>query len=134
MKKNQNSYMKKTKYTFSLEQLNKIGNNSEDFTLQMLKQFMLSAIEISTNMLAAVKQNDWNMVKSAAHKGVPSYSVMDLKELTDLLKAIETAAQTHKEAPFIRELVQIFNKKNQKVINEINEYFKEFEEIKVTPA
>ena len=133
MKKQENSYGEEINYSFSLEQLNKIGNNNEEFTIQMLGQFILTAKECSQNMLSAIKQNDWLKVKNAAHKGVSSYSVMDLAELVSIMKTIEAGAETEKEHSSIKALVDIFDKKNRLLIAEMVNYIKPFEKLKANP-
>jgi hypothetical protein len=130
MKKSDNNHNKSLKYSFNLDQLNKVGNNDEEFTIQMLKQFRFSATECSGNLVSAIKQKDGVKLKSAAHKAVPSYSVMGLDELVDLLKTIERWPEVNFDN--LTTLIRLFNKKNQKVITEINNYINEIEEIKVS--
>ncbi len=122
MKTNNDNYNSSLKYSFSLDQLNKIGNNDEEFTTEMLKQFEHSARECSEELVLAIKQNDLAKVKRSAHKAVPSYSVMNLVELTGLLKKIEALEMSGED---LKELVNLFDKKNQRVLFEIDHYIKE---------
>lgn len=125
MKTKEDDYREVVKYSFSLDQLNKIGNNNEEFNHKMIEQFILSAVESSKNMLSALEESNWVKLKSAAHKGIPSYAIMDLSELVKFMKKIELNAESDSERENVKELVKLFDQENQAVINEMGTYLKQ---------
>ncbi len=134
MKRDQNNQIKEIETEFSLEQLNKIGNGSEEFVIEMLKQFLLTSRECAENMLSALKKGDWIKIKHAAHKGIPAYSILELDELLELLRTIESEAGSSRDHAFAGELIKLFVEKNKKVTAEINQYLKRSIEKKTVPV
>lgn len=105
--------------SFSLEQLNRIGNNDRMFTISMLEKFINSASECSETMIYALSINDWNKIKIAAHKSIPSYSLMGLTSLVKDLVYIENYSGLSQHDSEIRELVKTVEVKNNEIIYEI---------------
>ena len=105
---------------FSTEQLDKIGNNDESFTNAMLEKFVVLALECSNDLWSALNKSDWLRVKSICHKNIPSYSMLELDEITELLRFIERNAEHEpQEITKAAEMVLI---KNNEAVKAINEY------------
>lgn len=107
---------------FSVEQLNKIGNNDEAFTNSMLEKFVPLALECSNDLWSALNKSDWHKLKSICHKNIPSYYQLELDDISGLLKFIEKNAEPHPEK--ITEAVESIFIKNNEVVKAINDYLK----------
>ncbi|HWY39082.1 MAG TPA: response regulator, partial [Bacteroidia bacterium] len=108
--------------SFSLDQLNRISNGSEEFIIKMLEKFIVSAGECSENMEGAMAAKDWARLRTAAHKSIPSYSMMGLKDLTEKLQFIELNSRTGQEHEEIPGMVSFISEKNKKIISDIEQY------------
>ncbi len=109
---------------FSLEQLNRIGNNDKNFIIKMLEKFLVSVSECTDTIAPALSQNDWSKIKIAAHKSMPSYSIMGLTELAKDLAYIEKYAGNKEYHREVFELINLIEKKNKKLIQDIKNYLK----------
>jgi HPt (histidine-containing phosphotransfer) domain-containing protein len=104
---------------FSLEQLNRIGNNDKVFTAKMLEKFIQSATECSETMTMALSQNDWKKIKTVAHKSIPSYSLLGLNGFVKDLAYIENYADNPLHNKDIDDLIKKVERKNKEIIRDI---------------
>ena len=125
MKTTENITKTNPEHSFSLDKLNEIGNNDKTFRIEMLNQFLSLARESSEKMLSALKQNDLVKLKQAAHKGVPSYAILDLSDIVNMLKTIENDIIKDGNVDSVRAIVELFDQKNTIIIKEIEIYLKE---------
>jgi HPt (histidine-containing phosphotransfer) domain-containing protein len=107
--------------TFSLEPLQRIGNNDESFILKMLEKFASTAAACTSDMQDALATNARDKVRMAAHKNIPSYSLMGLTALSRQLEHLEHNC-TDENVPG---LVNAFIKKNERVIQEVENCIKQ---------
>lgn len=105
---------------FSIEQLNKIGNNDEGFTNKMIAKFSLLASECSKDLWEALNNSDWSKLRSICHKNIPPYALLELNDIVTMLKFIETNAELEPEN--VTKFVGQIYIKNNEVIKAINEY------------
>lgn len=108
--------------SFNLDQLRRISNNNEEFVRNMLDKFIQSAVECRDTMNTALTENNMDKLKKAAHKGLPSYSVLELKDLTELLIYIDHLSLSDQINITIKKKVLDFEKLNSNAINEIRKY------------
>ena len=106
---------------FSLEQLNRIGNNDKVFTAKMLEKFIQSATECSETMAMALSLNDWKKIKTAAHKSIPSYSLLGLNGFVKDLAYIENYADNPLHRKEVDDLIKIVERKNREIIQDIRD-------------
>ncbi len=109
---------------FSLDQLNKIGNNDKTFTKKMLEKFIDQVLECSETLRSAILESDWLKLKTIAHKNIPSYSLMGLDELVNLLQYTEIQSRKNKEYNHMLEIVEIICEKNNAVISAIKKHLR----------
>jgi DNA-binding response OmpR family regulator len=108
--------------SFSLNQLRRISNNNEVFVKSMLDKFIESAIECGETMYAAIAGNDIDKLKKAAHKGLPSYSILELKKLAELLTYFEQQPLVDADLSELKMKIKDFDSKNKSVISEIKTF------------
>lgn len=113
---------------FNVEELNRIGDNDEGFTLQMLAKFSQQLAVCSKSMKEAIDANDWAKVRLVAHKNIPSYAIMGSYELLSLLKYIDQNAEKPEEQIAVRRTVESVCDKNTDVILAIEDYLKKMRE------
>ncbi|HWY12349.1 MAG TPA: hypothetical protein VN026_13535 [Bacteroidia bacterium] len=118
---------------FNLDQLNQIGNDDETFTKQMLEKFITQVYECSESLHSAILTSDWLKLKNTAHKNIPSYSIMGLDELVNLLKYTEIQSAKNKEYNHMLEIVEIICEKNNTVIDAIRKHLRLMENGKKYP-
>lgn len=116
-----NNYSKVRSTSYNVEQLNKIGNNDKQFLLEMLQSFIELANECSESLLSATQKEDWLKVKTIAHKNIPSYSILGLNDLVEILKEIERDIDKNDIRENAKNLVELFNQENKKVIKAMRE-------------
>lgn len=112
--------------SFNLDQLRRISNNNEEFVRNMLDKFIESAVECRETMNSAITENNIDKLKKAAHKGLPSYTILELKELTELLIYIDHLSLTELINIEIKKKVLNFEKLNSSIIREIRKYLENF--------
>lgn len=110
--------------SFSLEQLNKISNGSEEFIIKMLEKFIVSATECCNSMTEGIQKGDPAKVAAAAHKSIPSCSMMGLKDLVENLQLVELNARGGKDPDTIRETAEWIIERLTNTIKEIETYLK----------
>ena len=108
--------------SFSVDQLKRISNNNEEFIIKMLNLFVFQASQCSDMMQQAILTNDWAKLKAVSHKNISSYSIMNLHELVELLKFIESNAEKKREHWRVKEFVDSVCEKNADVIKIIGDY------------
>jgi len=108
--------------TFNVEQLKKIGNNDEEFVIRMLEKFLQSATECSENLMAALPESNWARIKTAAHKNIPSYSLMGAGEMVKDLEFIETNAEVSTYTKEVADRVRLIEARNREIIREVTAY------------
>jgi HPt (histidine-containing phosphotransfer) domain-containing protein/CheY-like chemotaxis protein len=112
--------------SFSLEPLQRIGNNDEGFILKMLEKFVSTAGACTSDMESAIAANARDKVRMAAHKNIPSYSLMGLNPMAKALEHLEHNS-TDANVP---ELVNAFIKQNERVIQEVENCIKQLKQKK----
>jgi CheY-like chemotaxis protein/HPt (histidine-containing phosphotransfer) domain-containing protein len=113
---------------FNLEQLNRIGSNDREFMVKMLEKFVISASECSEALAAAAPARDWKALKGAAHKSIPSYSLMGLSQLMNDLAFIDQHAGEEARAGEVIEKAHSVEKRNEKVIADVNAHIAKLKE------
>ncbi|MDF2448403.1 MAG: signal transduction histidine kinase [Bacteroidota bacterium] len=114
----------KNHYTFKLDQLLRISNNNEEFVKTMLGKFIETAQECESALNKFLVPFNSEEMKRAAHKGIPSYSVLELKELANLLIYFERNQFSEKDLNDLSEKISFFSAKNQQVISEIKKFLR----------
>lgn len=111
--------------SYNVDQLNKIGNNDKTFLIEMLNSFITIANDCSEIMHSALKKEDWLKIKTIAHKNIPSYSILGLNDLVDILKEIERDIDKDEMRENAKNLIELFNQENKKVITAIRKDLEE---------
>lgn len=112
--------------SFSLEPLQRIGNNDEGFILKMLEKFVSTADACTSDMQNAIATNARDKVRMAAHKNIPSYSLMGLTVMAKQLEHLEHNS-TDANVPG---LVSAFIKQNERVMQEVENCIKQLKQKK----
>lgn len=118
--------------SFSLEQLQRISNNDEEFILKMLEKFELSVKECSEQLALALPEDNWSRMKTVAHKSIPSYSLMGLDKMVSQLEFIERQAGLSPHNPEVQELVKKINDNNNEILRDINNYISYLKRNRIT--
>lgn len=113
---------------FNLEQLNRIGSNDRDFLIKMLEKFVISASECSEALGAAAPARDWKALKAAAHKSIPSYSLMGLHAMMRDLEYIDQHANTPEHQDAVIERAASVEARNKQVIGDVNAHIAKLKE------
>ena len=113
---------------FNLEQLNRIGSNDRDFLIKMLEKFVISASECSEALGAAAPARDWKSLKGAAHKSIPSYSLMGLHAMMRDLEFIDQHANEPEQQDAVIEKAASVEARNMQVINDVNAHIAKLKE------
>ena len=111
--------------SYNTEQLNKIGNNDKKFLIEMLSSFITLASDCSEIMDSAMKKEDWLKIKTIAHKNIPSYSILGLNDMVDILKEIERDIDKEERRENTKNLVELFCQENKKVIASVHKDLEE---------
>ncbi|MBC7863491.1 MAG: Hpt domain-containing protein, partial [Bacteroidia bacterium] len=121
---------------FSLDQLNRIGNNNEDFVRIMLEKFITTAAKNTENMVSGLANGDFTKLMNAAHKSIPSYHMLGLNHLVKHLQYIERHSREGAEFAELSARLQLVHEETWKVISEIRrclEFVKDNKAEKIIP-
>lgn len=99
----------------------------DSFIVTLFKSYLKESDECVNNIEKGLQDQDWSLIKGAAHKMLSSTRIFDLKELTNALESIEENAIEEEKRQLIPSLFNTL-KTNQnlyiheikKVINELN--------------
>lgn len=92
--------------TYDLKELNRLANGNKEFLAKMIRTFIKSSTEMYTQMKESLSSGDWTRIRNAAHKAIPSFSFMGLKDYAGKLKFIETNATQIGERRQVKELTE----------------------------
>jgi HPt (histidine-containing phosphotransfer) domain-containing protein len=126
METEKNNQVTEKKYSFNLDELNKVGNNSQSFLEEMLTQFSADIKECSNKLKEGLEEDNSQKINRAAHKAISSYSILELTEYVELLRVIEAQAYIEINAK-LKDDIELFNKKNEALKKELSDYLKEME-------
>lgn len=102
--------------TISLEQLQRIGKNDLTFILKMLEKFAASVSECSAHLDEGLANADWSKMKAAAHKSIPSYSLMGLEDILSDLEFIESNAGTEARSNEVKDIARSVIERNRTIL------------------
>ena len=100
--------------------MNTIGCD-EDFLNELFDKFISESKKSMSLMNEAAANDNWPVVKGAAHKTLSSTRIFEMNELTSLLKDIEIMAQEDGDKQNIHTLIATLNKKIEKVYEELKQ-------------
>jgi HPt (histidine-containing phosphotransfer) domain-containing protein len=78
---------------YNLDQLREIASGNEDFVHKMINMFLDVTPELLNRISAGLQIQDWEEVKSAAHKMKPSLDMMGINSVHTTIRAIEERAK-----------------------------------------
>src|SRR4051812_27726369 len=109
-----------------LDYLKQISNGSNEFIFQMITVFSEEIPGEIANLENYVKAKDWKSLRATAHKMKPSYAFMGVKELEDMVHALEefSGNETHLEE--LPALVERIKSITTEVVKELDEEKKNF--------
>ena len=79
-----------------LTYLNDLADGNFDFVAEMINMFLNSVPQSVSDLSAAIDNNDWDKVKSIAHRIKPSFGFVGVKNIQEILNQMERNAM---EAP-----------------------------------
>ena len=131
-KDNSNSTQEVKSHAFSMEHLNRIGNNDAAFNLLMLKKFSDSIIDNMQGLEEGLLNNNWVRIRNAVHKSIPSYHMMGLEKLVDCMQSIQAKidkSEYNKEDVrlVIQNEIDFLQKENKNILLELTNYIKQLE-------
>ncbi|MBC7695320.1 MAG: hypothetical protein H7141_07750 [Burkholderiales bacterium] len=114
--------LKLNKPTFSLEQLQQVSNNNQEFVTKMVDKFLTTALECDEVLTTRTLTDYYEKLQKLSHKCIPSYSIMGLNQLVKYLEYIEKNALLGKETSLIEEKIKLFVAENKMVISDIKDF------------
>jgi CheY-like chemotaxis protein len=95
----------KLKYT-NLEYLHKRTKSNPDLILEMIELYLEQTPSLIQTMKQSYKNQDWELLHSAAHKIIPSFSIMGISDdFESMAKKIQEYATTQEQLEGIHSLV-----------------------------
>ena len=107
-----------------LDYLKQISNGSNEFIYQMITVFTEEIPGEIDNLDKHLSNNDWKSLRATAHKMKPSFSFMGVKQLEDMIHAVEefSDSKQHELPDLIRDIRSI----TDEVIRELDEEKKKY--------
>lgn len=103
------------------------------FVVTLFKSYLTESADCIKNLEIGLENNDWKLVKGAAHKMLSSTRIFNFKELTNTLMNIEKFSMEPEQRHLISEQVKTLERNQNSYINEIKKSINELNhEIKVT--
>lgn len=82
----------------------------DDFIQVLFSEFINESKESIGKINNALNSKDWPIIKANAHKMLSSTRILDMNNLTDLLKEIEILSGSQEQLERIPELIDELNK------------------------
>lgn len=79
---------------YNLQQLIEIAADNQDFIEKMVNMFLEMTPALVSRIEAGLQLQDWEEVKSAAHKMKPSLDMMGIESLHSVIRGIEDRSKT----------------------------------------
>jgi PAS domain S-box-containing protein len=113
----------RSKYT-DLSYLNKRTKDNPELIKEMIVLYLKQTPPLISQMKKGIHEKDWDLVYAAAHKLIPSFSIMGLhKDFEDTAKKIQEYSNTHVHLEEIQELVLQIENVCLKACEELEEEF-----------
>ncbi|MBR9860652.1 Hpt domain-containing protein [bacterium] len=90
---------------YDLSQLEAVASGSQEFIDKMVDMFINMSPDLINRIKTGLADQDWEEVRSAAHKMKPSIDMMGISSLTGKIREIEGNAKTQENLEDIPELV-----------------------------
>lgn len=111
----------RSKYT-DLSYLKKRTKDNSELIKEMIVLYLKQTPPLISQMKKGIHEKDWDLVYAAAHKLIPSFSIMGLhKDFEDAAKKIQEYSNTHVHLEEIQELVLQIENACSKACGELEE-------------
>ncbi len=126
--KNSSKEQKSSKYT-NLDYLSRLTKSSPKLMLEMISLYLTQTPLLVNAMKKGFNENDWELLQSAAHKMIPSFSIMGISTDYEIMaKKIQEYSNAHESTVGMAELVNQLEHVCTQACIELN---KEFNRIKI---
>ncbi len=106
---------------YDLQQLIEIAAGNQDFVDKMVAMFLEMTPALVNRIESGIQLQDWDEVKSAAHKMKPSLDMMGINSLHAVIRSIEENAKLGERLEDIPELYFILSDTLEAVYEQLNE-------------
>jgi PAS domain S-box-containing protein len=114
---------KNLKHT-NLEQLNQRTKSNPTLIMEMITLYLEQTPSLISEMKKGVQDKDWKAVQTAAHKMIPSFSIMGMHvDVENLAKKVQEYAKTQQRLEEIHDLVLNLENICIQACNELEEEF-----------
>ena len=110
-----------------LDYLKQISNGSNEFIYQMISVFIDEVPGEISNLEQHLANKDWKALRATAHKMKPSYSFMGVKELEEMVNAVEEFSDTESRQGELAGLIRSIHATTDEVIAELDQEKKNFQ-------
>lgn len=110
--------------SFSLEPLQKVCKNDNAFVLKMLDKFKISVQECTDGL----QTGDATKIRAAAHKSIPSYSIMGLDPVMRDLAFIEHHIENEADKDQVNTLIRSVLERNQDILHDADIYISQLKQ------
>lgn len=93
------------KHTLDLKYLRMISDGDLDFMKDLLRTFVKTTPEALDELREALASKDWTKMGRVMHKVKPSYLLIDVPEVSELVKSLEFNAKNSVNIPDIPDQV-----------------------------
>lgn len=111
--------------SYSIEEIEKIGEGDEEFLNKMLKLFLQNANEGIQKLGMYFEKNDFEEVRKLAHKIKPSLNMMKINQISDEVRELEQQILIQGRSGRTEYLIKHIEEVLQEVVNEITENYYE---------
>lgn len=120
---NTNSVEKEQRYT-DLAYLAKITKSDPKLMMEMIELYLEQTPQLIHTMKISLENRDWSSLQAAAHKMIPSFSIMGINaNFESIAKQIQDHASTLQQADGIKELVAQLETACNRACTELTEEF-----------
>ncbi len=95
--------------------------DDKEVSLDILNTFLDDSINKTESVKKAIEAQDWDSIKSNAHKMLPLMTMIGEKEITNILIALESGEQNQEKVQNLILLVEKVNKEAARFIKEFSE-------------
>ncbi|MBA3704591.1 MAG: Hpt domain-containing protein [Bacteroidetes bacterium] len=104
-----------------LSYLKELSNGSNQFMTEMITLFITQTPEALDSMEKHLKNKDWKLLRTVAHKIKPSISFVGLKEIESDIRTVEESAANETGLERLPDLISKINEVCNEGIKELKE-------------
>jgi len=118
------SNKKEKKVIYSLDKIKEVASGNDDFIVKMISIFVKNTPNLVQNMHIGLQSGDFDQVYSMAHQLKPSIDLMEIQEITQLIRNIEECSRNRMDLDALSDKIDQVDMVLTEVVQQLKVEFK----------